>query len=136
MTVLAQQCGASGRMPTLFWNHGGGPMPLLGDRSQASLTQYLKGVAARLPKPTAILAVSAHWEAEKVMVSTCPAPPMLFDYYGFPPEVGESFRTRWGAGQASREGLVHAVCMPFSQHRSVPATPRSRAGLQDTTHLP
>ncbi|KAG2437473.1 hypothetical protein HXX76_006123 [Chlamydomonas incerta] len=89
MTVLAQQCAASGRMPTLFWNHGGGPMPLLGDRSQASLTQYLKTVAARLPKPTAIVAVSAHWEADKVMVSTCPAPPMLYDYYGFPPESYE-----------------------------------------------
>lgn len=41
-------------------------------------------------KPTAILMVSAHWEASPaVRVTSSPSPPMLFDYYGFPPEAYE-----------------------------------------------
>ncbi len=78
-------------MPTLFLPHGGGPMPLLGDSSQAALVKHLRGVKASLPaRPKAILLATAHWEGRsKVTVSTNAAPGMLFDYYGFPPEAYE-----------------------------------------------
>ncbi|GFR40268.1 hypothetical protein Agub_g437, partial [Astrephomene gubernaculifera] len=92
--VMAQQCSTSGRMPTVFLPHGGGPMPVLGHPAQLSLATYLRGMAKSLPKPTAILSVTAHWEADKVMVSTCPKPSMLYDYYGFPPE---SYRLQYTA---------------------------------------
>ncbi|EFJ44582.1 hypothetical protein VOLCADRAFT_95202 [Volvox carteri f. nagariensis] len=64
-------------------------MPILGEPSHKSLISYLKGVSKSVPKPTAILSVTAHWEADRIMVSTAPQPTMLYDYYGFPPESYE-----------------------------------------------
>jgi len=37
--------------------------------------------------PRAVLIVSAHWEESVVTVSTAESPPMLYDYYGFPPHT-------------------------------------------------
>lgn len=63
-------------------------MPLLGDPSQAQLTAFLKSASKLLPrKPAAIVCVTGHWEAPVMTVSTSPAPPMLYDYGGFPPEA-------------------------------------------------
>lgn len=44
-----------GRMPTLYVPHGGGPLPLLGDPSHASLITFLKGLHKTVPQPKAIL---------------------------------------------------------------------------------
>jgi aromatic ring-opening dioxygenase catalytic subunit (LigB family) len=56
---------------------------------------WLKGVVAGLPeRPKAILVVSGHWEAPVFTVGSSPAPPMLFDYYGFPEET---YRLRFDA---------------------------------------
>mmetsp|Transcript_2983 Transcript_2983/g.4903 ORF Transcript_2983/g.4903 Transcript_2983/m.4903 type:complete len:307 (+) Transcript_2983:59-979(+) len=80
----AQQSGGP-RMPCVYVNHGGGPMPLLGQ--QPDLAAYLSGYAANLPsKPTAIVVVTAHWEEQKPTVSTGTNPQLYFDYGGFPPE--------------------------------------------------
>mmetsp|Transcript_9744 Transcript_9744/g.22992 ORF Transcript_9744/g.22992 Transcript_9744/m.22992 type:complete len:191 (+) Transcript_9744:221-793(+) len=43
--------------------------------------------AHSIARPTSILIISAHWEEETVSVSSSPAPAMLFDYYGFPPQT-------------------------------------------------
>jgi aromatic ring-opening dioxygenase catalytic subunit (LigB family) len=75
-------------MPTLFVNHGGGPMPLMGDAAHAPLVDYLRGAAAGLPaRPAAVLVVTAHWEARRTTVSSAARPEMIFDYGGFPPET-------------------------------------------------
>ncbi|WP_197085510.1 class III extradiol ring-cleavage dioxygenase [Cellvibrio sp. pealriver] len=76
-------------MPVVFVPHGGGPMPLLGDANHRELTQFMQSLAADLPRPQAILVVTAHWEEEVVSITSAPAPGMLFDYYGFPPESYE-----------------------------------------------
>ena len=73
-------------MPVLFVPHGGGPMPLLGEANHRELTAFLKSVSADLPRPTAIVVVTAHWEENLVTLSSSPAPGMLYDYDGFPPE--------------------------------------------------
>ena len=83
-----------GRMPTLFVCHGGGPFPLLDPpRGGAALTEHLRSISQELPEtPKAILVISAHWEeGDEVAVSASAQPPMLFDYYGFPPHT-YSFR--------------------------------------------
>jgi aromatic ring-opening dioxygenase catalytic subunit (LigB family) len=79
------------RQPTIFLSHGGGPCFWMepprqfGPHAYDSLRAYLAGLLATLPaRPKAILLVSGHWEAPMPTVSTSPAPPMLFDYYGFP----------------------------------------------------
>ena len=91
---------ASARMPVVFLPHGGGPWPFvdlrIGSKSeQAELATYLRSVA-ELPKvaPRALLVISAHWEEAVPTVMNGAAPPMLYDYYGFPPE---SYEITWPA---------------------------------------
>lgn len=77
-------------MPVVFVPHGGGPWPFVDfgwDLADAdALATYLRGVR-ELPTtpPKAVLVISAHWEARVPTVMTSPRPPMLYDYYGFPP---------------------------------------------------
>lgn len=91
---------ASNRMPVAFLPHGGGPWPFVelgfGKKDElAALAAYLRSVRA-LPKtpPKALLVVSAHWEEAVPTVMTSARPPMLYDYYGFPPE---SYEIEWSA---------------------------------------
>jgi len=86
--------GSSGRLPTIYLPHGGGPWPWmdlsfgLTDVEKRALTAYLKGIVATLPRrPRAMLVVSAHWEAPVPTVMTSPRPPLLYDYSGFPAKM-------------------------------------------------
>lgn len=89
------------RMPAIYLPHGGGPWPFveLGSFVKAAevhaLAEYLRGLVASLPRrPKALVVVSAHWEAKVPTVMTSPRPPILYDYYGFPPE---SYAITWPA---------------------------------------
>ena len=78
------------RYPTVFINHGGGPMPLLG--RQPDLVHNMKEVVSKyLPKekPTAIVVISAHWESDPIKITSAPNPKMYYDYGGFPREAYE-----------------------------------------------
>jgi aromatic ring-opening dioxygenase catalytic subunit (LigB family) len=86
-------------MPVVFIPHGGGPWPFvdlgLPRDEVASLSAYLhsvRDVPARTP--AALLVVSAHWEEPAPTVMTSDHPPILYDYYGFPPE---SYTITWPA---------------------------------------
>jgi len=86
-------------MPVVFIPHGGGPWPFVDTgfppEDVEDLKRYLRSVPAVAPRrPRALLVVSAHWEAAVPSVMTSPHPPMLYDYYGFPPE---SYRITWPA---------------------------------------
>jgi 4,5-DOPA dioxygenase extradiol len=80
------------KLPTIFLNHGGGPLPILGDPSHSELTNSLKNLSSTLTlnSITAILIISAHWEESSFQVLTAESSssiPLYFDYYGFPPET-------------------------------------------------
>ncbi|MBU2115699.1 MAG: dioxygenase [Gammaproteobacteria bacterium] len=70
--------------PVFFLPHGGGPLPLLGDPNHYTLTQFIRGLGHKLATPTAILVISAHWEAGKPALTAADNPALLFDYSGFP----------------------------------------------------
>jgi aromatic ring-opening dioxygenase catalytic subunit (LigB family) len=87
------------RMPVVFIPHGGGPWPFVDTGFPADDVEDLKGYLRTVPsvapqRPRALLVVSAHWEAPVPSVMTSPHPPMLYDYYGFPPE---SYHITWPA---------------------------------------
>jgi aromatic ring-opening dioxygenase catalytic subunit (LigB family) len=86
-------------MPVVFVPHGGGPWPFvdLGFPRQEvdTLAAYLGSIRDLPPEPPrALLIISAHWEEPVPTVMTSPHPPMLYDYYGFPPE---SYQITWPA---------------------------------------
>ncbi|MEQ1528868.1 MAG: class III extradiol ring-cleavage dioxygenase [Methylococcales bacterium] len=70
--------------PVLFIPHGAGPLPLLGDKSHEAMVSFLKAIAPTLGQPSAIVVISAHWEASVVTITSAKAPPLFYDYYGFP----------------------------------------------------
>jgi len=75
--------------PTYFINHGGGPCFFLKSgpmrETWSELEQYLGAFANHLPEsPSAILIISGHWETDRPTVNAGNAPPLLFDYHGFP----------------------------------------------------
>jgi aromatic ring-opening dioxygenase catalytic subunit (LigB family) len=88
------------RQPVVYLPHGGGPWPFVdvGIGSPAELKELARYLTAirELPvqPPRAVLMVSAHWEEPVPTVSTSKAPPMLYDYYGFPPA---SYQIQWPA---------------------------------------
>ena len=53
----------------LFLSHGGGPLPLLGDQSHLEMVARLHDLAAAIARPSAIIVVSAHWEAHRPAVT-------------------------------------------------------------------
>jgi len=73
----------------LFLSHGGGPLPLLGDAGHRQMVEALHTIAERLRPPSAILVISAHWEAAVPTLTAGPRPPLIYDYFGFPPESYE-----------------------------------------------
>ncbi len=70
----------------LYLSHGGGPLPLLQDPGHTELVATLQRIAAELPRPDAILVISAHWENDVATVTAGAQPRLIYDYSGFPPE--------------------------------------------------
>jgi aromatic ring-opening dioxygenase catalytic subunit (LigB family) len=54
----------------------------------SGMQTFLEGVPAMLPqRPKAILIVSGHWETEGFALTGAARPPLIYDYYGFPPHT-------------------------------------------------
>jgi aromatic ring-opening dioxygenase catalytic subunit (LigB family) len=151
------------RLPVVFIPHGGGPWPFVPTgigtpTEQAELAGYLRRLGS-LPTtpPRALLVISAHWEEAEPTVTSGRAPPLLFDYYGFPPA---SYQLSWpapgdaalsarvrellsGAGIANREdsarGFDHGTFVPLKlayPDAQVPTVQLSlKAGLDPSAHL-
>jgi 4,5-DOPA dioxygenase extradiol len=70
-------------MPVVFAGHGS-PMNAMQDND---FTKSLSVIAKKLPKPKAILCVSAHWVSEGTYVTGSAKPEQIYDFYGFPEEL-------------------------------------------------
>jgi len=74
------------RMPVLFVGHGS-PMNAIED-NEAS--RGWKAIAKTIPRPTAILCISAHWETWGTKVTAMPRPRTIHDFGGFPRPLYEA----------------------------------------------
>ena len=69
-------------MPAIFFGHGS-PMNALG----GPYAEIWRALGASLPRPKAILMVSAHWFIDGLALTAQATPPTIHDFYGFPKEL-------------------------------------------------
>ena len=72
-------------MPAIFFGHGN-PMNAISDNV------YSRGwaaVGAAVPRPEAVLCISAHWYLPATLVTAMPAPQTIHDFGGFPRQLFE-----------------------------------------------
>lgn len=89
----------TGKGSVLYLSHGGGPLPLLGDKAHEELVALLKKITPALGHPSAILVISAHWEEDRPTITSGASPSLIYDYYGFP---DESYSVEYPAPGAPR----------------------------------
>ncbi|NNE74808.1 MAG: dioxygenase [Acidimicrobiales bacterium] len=78
------------RQPAIYLPHGGGPWPFMHDPNGQydGLARYLRDVPGSLPQtPSAVLVITAHWEAPTFTVGSGAQPELIYDYGGFPPHT-------------------------------------------------
>ncbi len=114
-------------LPSLFISHGAPTLPL----SPSPAREFLAGLGRVLPRPRAILAVSAHWETPTPAVNEVAVNDTIHDFYGFPRalydirypapggrELAERVRALLGAkgvtvGVDPTRGLDHGAWVPL-----------------------
>jgi 4,5-DOPA dioxygenase extradiol len=141
----------------IYFSHGGGPLPLLGDAGHQAMVAFMRRLPAQLRKPDAILVISAHWEEHIATLLGAPTPALFYDYYGFPDEAYEITYAAPGspalaerivrllnqnhipAGVDSQRGFDHGLFIPLKlmyPEADIPALQMSLLrGLDPTTHL-
>lgn len=76
--------------PSLYVPHGGGPCFFMEDPQGiwTGMGRFLAALPDSLPeRPQAILIVSGHWETRGFALTGALHPPLVYDYYGFPPHT-------------------------------------------------
>lgn len=90
------------RMPVLFLSHGAPPLA-----DHATWPAELAGWSRELSRPTAILIVSAHWEAAPISLGATTTQPLIYDFWGFPERYYQVRYPAPGAPELAR--TVHAL---------------------------
>ncbi|MEP7039640.1 MAG: class III extradiol ring-cleavage dioxygenase [Acidobacteriota bacterium] len=147
-------------LPTYFISHGGGPWFWIEEQKPhyEKLEKSLRAMPGEIGTiPKAILVVSGHWEEDNFTVMTGSAPPMIYDYSGFPehtyrveynapgsPETADRVRellTKAGfqADEDASRGYDHGTFVPLAAiypQANVPVLQLSiKRGYEPETHL-
>ncbi len=141
----------------LYFSHGGGPLPILGDPGHKAMVEFMKKLPGSLDKPDSVLVISAHWEEQNPTVMTHPSPSLFYDYYGFPdeaytleypapghPELADKVsalleKAGFSAGKDPERGFDHGLFIPMKMmypSADIPMTQLSlKRGLDPEEHI-
>ena len=107
------------RLPSLFLSHGAPTLAV----QQTNETRAWAALAKELPRPRAILTISAHWDTDAPAVSTVAQPATIHDFYGFPRELYQERYPAPGApdvGEAAAKRLEKAgIACAIDQQRGL-----------------
>ena len=136
----------SAEIRSIFLSHGS-PLSCFED---TPARDFMLGLGKSLPKPKAVLAVSAHWCTPGVMVGAAIAPETIYDFYGFPdflyqkkypakgaPDIAARAAELLGAGISEYQGLDHGIWTVMSllwPEADVPVIPVSVQPKADPRH--
>ncbi len=113
------------RMPVIFAAHGA-PVLLDDDVWMSELSAW----ANALPKPAAILMVSAHWEQRPTTLGATRTVPLVYDFYGFPEKY---YQTRYPSpGAPELAGRVRDLL----DQRKMPWSDDDQRGLDHGAYVP
>jgi 4,5-DOPA dioxygenase extradiol len=98
-------------MPVLFVGHGS-PMNAI---EKSRFAETWGKIGETLPKPSAILCISAHWETDEARVTTSEHPETIYDFWGFPKELYEVTYPAPGS-----PGLARSVVEMFQKGQMTP----------------
>ena len=114
----------AGPLPALYLGHGA--PPLLDDPLWMA---QLAGWSAGLPKPKAILMVSAHWQTAPMAVGATTTVPLVYDFYGFPERF---YRLQYRSPGAPELAASVKALMPANE----PVLDRPTRGLDHGAWVP
>jgi len=102
---LKNSTNSTSRMPVLFVGHGS-PMYAI---EENEFVENWRRLGDLLPKPKAIIAVSAHWETLGTQVTAMQNPPTIHDFGGFPSELYEIQYPAPGNPELAKETIKTVV---------------------------
>jgi 4,5-DOPA dioxygenase extradiol len=88
-------------MPVVFVGHGS-PMNAIQNNE---FTEALSAFANDIPKPKAVLCISAHWVTDGTFVTSSDTPHQIYDFYGFPRELYEAKYTPKGSSALAKKTI-------------------------------
>ncbi len=124
------QTSPSTNAQIVYFSHGGGPLPILGDAGHEKMVDFMTKLPSRLERPAAILVISAHWEESAATLLGAEAPAMFYDYYGFP---NEAYQIKYPA--PGNPELANRICGLLSEN-SIPSRVDAQRGFDHGLFIP